>query len=291
MSAAPGSDGFTPRQHAHPSPDAPPAPPPRALRRGVWMYPGVPAGALADAVVAADELGLDEVWIADEGVAREPFCVLAAAARQTRRIRLAIGITSPLLRHPGAIAATAATLDELSDGRAVLGLGVGGHESLGPFSIVAERPVAVVRDAIATARAVLAGTDGPGYAAPGHAFGPRAVPIWVGARGPQLTRLAARVADGVFLSGCTPAQHVEIVDRVRGVRSDRHAAIALYESVSADRSMANTSSWDDIAAVLGAEAARHAPAAIGINLVELVRSDADPVALVERAAAVLTQVR
>jgi len=277
MSAAPAPGGFTPPQHTGASDDA-------TVRRGVWMYPGVSAGALADAVVAADDLGLDEVWIADEGVAREPFSILAAAARQTRRVRLAIGITSPLLRHPGAIAATAATLDELSDGRAVLGLGVGGHESLEPFGIDADRPVAVVRDAIATARAVLAATDGPGYQAPGHAFGPRAVPIWVGARGPQLTRLAARVADGVFLSGCTADQHVEIIARVRTIS---RVDIALYESASDDRSMPNTSSWDDIAAVLEAEAARHAPGAIGINLVELSRPGADPVTLVERAAAVL----
>lgn len=277
MSAAPGPDGFTTSQHTGAAADP-------AVRRGVWMYPGVSAGALADAVVAADELGLDEVWIADEGVAREPFAVLAAAARQTRRVRLAIGITSPLLRHPGAIAATAATLDELSDGRAVLGLGVGGHESLEPFAIDAARPVGVVRDAIATARSVLAGVDGPGYVAPGHAFGPRAVPIWVGARGPQLTRLAARMADGVFLSGCTAAQHVEIVERVRAISS---IEIALYESASADRSMAGTSDWDDIAAVIEAEAARHAPAAIGINLVELSRPGTDPVALVHRAAEVL----
>jgi 5,10-methylenetetrahydromethanopterin reductase len=277
MSAAPGPDGFTPSQHTGASADA-------TVRRGVWMYPGAPAGALVDAVIAADELGLDEVWIADEGVAREPFTVLAAAARQTRRVRLAIGITSPLLRHPGAIAATAATLDELSDGRAVLGLGVGGHESLEPFAIAADRPVAVVRDAIGTARAVLAGVDGPGYVAPGHAFGPRPVPIWVGARGPQLTRLAARVADGVFLSGCTAAQHVEIVERVRAVSP---VEIALYESASDDRTMANTSSWDDIAAVLAAEAALHAPAAIGINLVDLSRPGTNPVSLVRRAAEVL----
>lgn len=282
MSAAPPAGGFTHPQHIGEPPLDTPAP----MRRGVWMYPGAPAGALADAVVAADDLGLDEVWIADEGVAREPFTVLAAAARQTRRVRLAIGITSPLLRHPGATAATAATLDELSDGRAVLGFGVGGHESLEPFAIAADRPVAVVRDAIATARAVLAGADGPGYVAPGHAFGPRAVPIWVGARGPQLTRLAARVADGVFLSGCTSDQHVEIVDRVRAISA---VEIALYESASADRTMADTSSWDDIAAVLETEATRHTPEAIGINLVELGRPGADPVALVERAAGVLLQ--
>jgi hypothetical protein len=92
------------------------------------------------------------------------------------------------------------------------------------------------------------------------------------------------MADGVFLSGCTAAQHVEIIERVRAIST---IEIALYESASADRSMPNTSGWDDIAAVLEGEAARHAPAAIGINLVELSRPGTDAVALVQRAAEVL----
>ncbi len=55
--------------------------------------------------------------------------------------------------------------------------------------------------------------------------------------------------------------------------------------------MANTSAWDDIATVLATEAAHDAPGAIGINLVELARPGADPVALVERAAAALAATR
>ena len=183
-------------------------------RRGVWLFPGVAAGALVDAVVAAESAGLDEVWIADEGVAREPVPVLAAASRQTSRIRLGVGITSPLLRHPGAIAATMATLDELSDGRAVLGLGVGGGLSLDPFGLATTRPVGVVADAIRVARGVLGGRPVQGrlpYEPPAHAMAPRPVPVWVGARGPQLVGLAAREADGLFLSGCTPAELEAII--------------------------------------------------------------------------------
>ncbi len=124
--------------------------PPECAPWGVDV-PGRRCGRLVEAVVAAEELGLDEVWIADEGVARDPVAVLAAAAMQTTTIKLIVGVTSPVLRHPGAIAASLATLDELSDGRAVLGLGVGGDMSLAPFGLAAERPVALFRDAIQTA--------------------------------------------------------------------------------------------------------------------------------------------
>ncbi len=257
------------------------------VRRGVWMFPGVDAGMLVDAVEAAEELGLDEVWIADEGVGREPLTLLAAATERTRRIRLAVGITSPLLRHPGAISAAVATVDELSGGRAVLGLGVGGHHSLRPFGLTTDRPVGVVKDAIAVARAVLAVERTPDYDPPAHAFGPRAVPIWVGARGPQLSRLAARSADGIFLSGCTAEQHVEIVGRVRAIAP---IEIALYQSASSTDTRESVRTWAEVGPTLAAEAAVHRPSAIGINLVDLNHDDrADAVALVEQAAAVLTQ--
>ena len=68
---------------------------------GVWLYPDATVGELVDAVVAADTAGIDEVWIADEGVMRDPVVVFAAAAGLTRRVRMGIGITTPALRTPG----------------------------------------------------------------------------------------------------------------------------------------------------------------------------------------------
>ncbi len=249
------------------------------------MFPSAPAPALVDAVVRAEELGLDEVWIADEGIAREPMAVLAAAARETSRLRLAVGITSPLLRHPGAIAATAATVDELSDGRFVLGLGIGGAKSLGPFGLSTERPVGVMKEAIATARAVLAGQAGPGYEPDAHALGPRDVPIWVGSRGPQMVRLAAQQADGIFLSGCTPEQHESIVAEARAVEPG--VPLALYQSAADAPWSSAVSQWSDVGGVLAEATDRWHPAAVGINLVDLNDGGVDPVGLVERAAAVL----
>ncbi len=252
------------------------------------MFPGVAAPALVDAVVAAEELGLDEVWIADEGVAREPVPVLAAAAMATTRIRLGVGITSPLLRHPGSLAATVNTLDELSDGRAVLGLGVGGHLALGPFGLGTDRPVGVLADAIDMARAVLGRHPGAGYDPPPHAAPARHVPIWVGGRGPQVTAMAARRADGVFLSGCTPEQVARIVSDVRARRAD--IGIALYHSADRSGRDSSTASWDRVGEELELLATDWRPDAVGINLVELAGGDPRPVELVSRAAAVLVAV-
>ena len=259
------------------------------MRRGVWIFPNRPAGELVDAIVAAERAGLDEVWLADEGVAREPIPVLAAAAVRTSTIVLATGITSPLLRHPGAIASTAATLDELSGGRAVLGLGVGGRLSLDPFGLETTRPVAVLRDAIRVARAVVERRPAEGYQPPDHAMPARRVPMWVGARGPQLVRLAARDADGLFLSGCSSEELHRIVGDVAPVRRSEPLGLAVYQSAAADPTSPSELRWSDVASALGDGAI--GATSIGINLIDPARSPAvDLVAEVERAAAVLRAV-
>ncbi len=258
----------------------------RGPRKGVWMFPAAPAPRLVEAIARAEELGLDEVWVADEGIAREPMSVLAAAARETSTIRLAVGITSPLLRHPGAIAATASTVDELSAGRFSLGLGVGGQKSLEPFGLTADRPVGMLRDAVRIARAVFAGEATEGYVPGDHAIAPRDVPIWIGSRGPQVVRLAARLADGVFLSGCTPEQHESIVTSMGEVTEVPR--VALYQSASDGVVAPSVRRWSDIGEMLAAEASRWNPVAVGINLVDLNDGRGDPVGLVERAAEVLS---
>ena len=244
------------------------------MNTGIWLYPNAPVQQLVDAVVAADRAGVDEIWIADEGVAREPLVIFSAAAPQTTRIRMGVGITSPALRHPGAIASSIATLDELNGGRTMLGFGVGGHESLGPFGISVDKPVALVRDAIRMARAVLGRTSIDGYDPPNHAAPARDVPIYVGAKGEQLNRLASRESDGAFLSGFDLTQ---LATPVEWVRSVRPVSVALYASVRfrTDAAVDPTSLTGvpaTIAEGLAQHCAAHQPACIGLALV-----DGDPI--------------
>jgi hypothetical protein len=246
---------------------------------------------LVEAVRAAEDCGLDEVWIADEGVAREPFTILAAAAVHTTRVTLGVGITSPLLRHPGALAATAATLNELSHGRAVLGLGIGGTESLDPFGISSSRPIAEMSSAISICRGVLGRQAVVGYDPPAHAMPAQQVPIWLGARGPQMIRLAAQRCDGVFISGCTKAQVDSIVagsqTHVDPSRSSPYG-LALYHSASEVLSGDTISTWEQSGADLAQLAGEHHLTSLGLNLVDLsLPSGPDAPALVERAATVL----
>ncbi len=256
---------------------------------GIWLYPDAPVLDLVEAVILADAAGIDEVWIADEGVAREPFIVFAAAATRTSQIRMGVGITSPALRHAGAIAASAATLDELTNGRASIGFGVGGHESLQPFNITVDRPVALVRDAIRTARAVLTRQPSALYDPPQHAAPARSVPIFVGARGEQLNRLASREADGVFLSGFTTDGLADPVDWARSVNP---ITVSLYASVRFRHHelrdpTALVGSPERLAEQLRALVDRYRPDTIGLALVD----GDNVVAMTRQAIAALTCLR
>ena len=200
---------------------------------GVWVFPDAPAAELVELARHVEELGLDELWVGDEGPARDPLAVLAAAAVVTGRIRLAIGVTNPYVRHPGVAAASMLTIHELSGGRSVLGVGAGGQMSLAPFGLHPERPVERVREFLDIARAVATGTSAAGYSPPDVAVTEasvgRRLPLFVGARGPRLNRLASERADGAFVAGMPPFRYPEVVGWARSVRP---IDIALYPSVA-----------------------------------------------------------
>src|SRR4051794_18965122 len=103
-----------------------------------------------------EDLGLGTLWYADERFYREPYVGLAACALATSRLLLGTCVTDPYTRHPALTAAAIASLDELSNGRAVLGLGAGisGYNNLG---ITLERPAIRLREAITMVRRLLAG--------------------------------------------------------------------------------------------------------------------------------------
>jgi len=207
----------------------------RIPRTGVWLFPELPAPQLVQAIQLAERLGLDELWLGDEGPAREPFAILAAASQVTSTIGLGIGITNPYVRHPALAATTALTVHELSGGRVMLGVGAGGQLSLGPFELQADGPVGRVESFIDTARAVRDHTPGPGYAPPDAAIDgsvvDRPMPIYVGGRGPRMNWLASAKADGSFVAGLPPFRYDEVIG---WAREENDIEITLYPSVAFD---------------------------------------------------------
>jgi 5,10-methylenetetrahydromethanopterin reductase len=205
---------------------------PARLPVGVWLFPEAPAAELVETFVAAERLGLDEVWIGDEGPAhQDPFAVLAAAAVRTSRVTLGVAITSPYLRHPAVTASAMATVAELSGGRAILGLGAGGGVALDPVGITRTQPLKRTRDALRVARAVARGQATEGYWPPGGAARREPLPIYIGARGEAFNRYASAEADGAFLGGIPFAELGTVVGWTRSVRP---VDVALYPSVIFD---------------------------------------------------------
>jgi 5,10-methylenetetrahydromethanopterin reductase len=199
---------------------------------GVWLFPEASAPELVDTFVAAEELGLDEVWIGDEGPAHpDPFAVLAAAAVRTSRVTLGVAVTNPYLRHPAVTASAMAAVGDLSGGRAVLGLGAGGGVALDPVGIARTEPLKRTKDALRVARAVAGGQVTDGYWPPPGATRHEPLPIYIGARGEAFNRYASAAADGAFLGGIPFADLGTVVGWTRSVRP---VDIALYPSVIFD---------------------------------------------------------
>lgn len=193
-----------------------------ALEYGLGLPPTAPVAELLDLAVEAERLGYRWLWVNDERLERDPFTVLAAMAERTERVRLGPGVTNPYSRHPALVASAMATLDELSGGRAVLGLGAGGtnHRAL---AIERTAPVSALREAIGLVRALWAGESATVEGRVVRAReaqldfdAPRArLPVYVGARGPRVLQLAGELADGVIVGNvATPRGWAYAIERI-----------------------------------------------------------------------------
>lgn len=165
-----------------------------------------PVGAYVDMAVEAERLGYDTAWI-PEVAGPDVFALSAAIAARTSTIRLAGGVQPIQIRTPVTYAFSAATVDALAPGRAVLGLGTSSPIIVGAWhGLPYEAPLQTMRDAISVIRGVFSGTktDFDGERASSKGFRmplfPQKIPIYVGALNDAMLRLAGEVADGVLLN-------------------------------------------------------------------------------------------
>jgi phthiodiolone/phenolphthiodiolone dimycocerosates ketoreductase len=170
----------------------------------------------------AEKNGFDSVWLEDHVTGGDPrsvawlecFTLLAAIALNTKRVTVGPLVTDVLRRQPVTLAQTAASLDKLSLGRFVLGLGAGEAMNLEPYGVDMRGLVPKLREAVEVLRKLWAATPDERAGFRGSHFkldgaylqvAPyrnRRLPIWVGAFGPRMLELAGRLADGWI-----PTQH------------------------------------------------------------------------------------
>ncbi|MFB3078464.1 MAG: LLM class flavin-dependent oxidoreductase [Lysobacterales bacterium] len=164
----------------------------------------------------AEELGYTGIWMADShSVMRDAYSILAVLAAQTSTLQLATGVTHTVTRHPAVLANSWATLQELSDGRAICGIGVG-ESAVHNLGLKPER-LAVFETKIAVLRALLKGEpveyEGKEIQ---MAWSTREVPIIMASSGPRSLQLAGRIADGVlFQVGSDPRLVQYALDNIR----------------------------------------------------------------------------
>ncbi len=105
----------------------------------------------------AEDLGYDSIWV-PEAWAYEQFQLLAEIALKTKRIKLATGIANVFSRSAGVLAMSAATLDEISEGRVILGLGTSGKVVIENFhGVPYEKPLTRLRETVGILRALWRG--------------------------------------------------------------------------------------------------------------------------------------
>jgi len=126
------------------------------VRTGLLLLPSRPVSELVELAVGAETLGYDDLWLADERFFREAYTVLGLIAVRTSRIRVGPGVTDPYSRHPALTAMAIATLDEISGGRAILGLGAG-VSGLRELGVDPSRSATAIREAVTLVRGLLAG--------------------------------------------------------------------------------------------------------------------------------------
>ena len=180
-------------------------------RLGISFSGGPNASEVVACVTLAEQLGYESAWVA-EGHGGDQFAILSACAVGTSRILLGTSITSAFVRSAPTIAMAAATVDEISQGRFILGIGSSHKIQVEPeHGMVYGKPLTRVRETVELVRALL--RDGiVQYQGETISiekfelwFDPHrsSIPIYLSAVFPKMTEVCGEIADGIILTRST----------------------------------------------------------------------------------------
>lgn len=226
----------------------------------IWGYWGqLPPPNIIETTKLAEDLGFDSVWTA-EAWGSDAFSPLAYLAGHTSRIKLGTSVVQIAGRTPTATAMHAITLDHLSGGRLILGLGASGPQVVeGWYGQPYRKPLARTREYVEIIRRVMAreeplSFDGEFYQHPYHGPGSmglgkplksithplrREIPIFLGAEGPKNVAMTAEIADGWIPLYYSPFGQEVYADQLAGAKEGFEIA-----------AMANLNITDDVEAGL-----------------------------------------
>ncbi len=194
---------------------------------GTWLPDAEDGRAMVEMI---DRLGYDSLWVGDHLSFAipilDPFIQLAQAATYSARLELGVGVYLLPLRHPGPVAKQVATLDHLSNGRLILGVGVGGEfeTDFQVAGVARSERGARLSEGIEVMRKLWSGAavshEGRHFSFPELTMSPPArqpagPPIWCGGRSAGALRRAGEIADGWLSYVVTPKMYESSLERIQ----------------------------------------------------------------------------
>ncbi len=175
---------------------------------GVVFSGDFPLQRTLEGAVLAERLGFDACWLGEDFFYHGGIATATAVAERTERIAIGLGVLSPLPRHPALTAMEVATLDEIAQGRLILGIGNGVPAWMRQMRLMPKSPLSAMREGVELCRRLIGG-ETVTYAGACFAldqvklgFTPHRahIPIYLGVEGPKGMQLSGEVADGTVVS-------------------------------------------------------------------------------------------
>jgi len=213
---------------------------------GIEFVPGDPVLKLAHYTKLAEDNGFDNVWITDHYNNRDVYTTLAVLAQNTNRIKLGTGVTNPYTRNAAITAQSIGAINEISGGRAVLGIGPGDKATFDAMGIEWTKPMTTVSETVAAIKEFFSGKkvsyQGERVNINGAklAFKPGNIPIYIGAQGPKMLELAGKIADGVLINASHPRDFEFAIKQINAGakaagRDPRDVDVGAYACFSIDK--------------------------------------------------------
>ncbi|NUB89880.1 5,10-methylenetetrahydromethanopterin reductase [Haloterrigena sp. SYSU A121-1] len=204
----------------------------------IELTPEHPPDRIAGLAARAEAVGFDAAFASSHYFNRDPFVVLSRMASATDDLRLGPGVVNPYETHPVKLAAQTATIDEVSDGRAVFGVGAGDRSSLANLGVERDRPLRRVLETFDLARDLWDGetvTHEGTFTARDASLNLEPageIPVYVGAQGPHMLRMSAKHADGVLINAAHPRDLEWAAGELEKGLADRPDGRGTFESLA-----------------------------------------------------------
>ncbi len=207
--------------------------------------PNYPWKTILELALTSEKAGFDSFWMPDHSVATgvrrwdamEAWGTLAAISVHTKKLKLATGVSDTYRSHPATLAQRAATLDTISDGRAILGIGIGEAMNLVPFGVPYDKPVARTEEAVEIIRRLwteeYVDFKGAYYKLDKAFIQPKpsvpvspsryrpTVPIFVAASSPRTMQMTAKFGDGWLPANMAPKDYAGNLQKIRAMAKEQ----------------------------------------------------------------------